>query len=86
MLNQYDRLVRRCPMLGNEVPFSYCRQPGQEMPCRKLADCWWEALDIQAFIAEHFNEEVQNALGQPSKPKMLSILEIIEQARKKSKT
>jgi hypothetical protein len=84
MLTQHDALSRRCPMLGNEVPFSYCRQPGQEIPCRKIFDCWWETFDIKAFIASTYSEDVQTAILQPPKPKVLSLIEIIEQASRRN--
>jgi hypothetical protein len=84
MLTDHDTLTRRCPMLGHEVPFSYCRQPGQEIPCRKIFDCWWETFDIQAFIATNYTEEIQKAIAQPPKPKILSLLEIIEQASRRN--
>jgi hypothetical protein len=82
MLTQHDSLSRRCPMLGHDVPFSYCRQPGQEIPCRRIFDCWWETVDIKAFVAENFSKEIQEAMTQPPKPKALSILELAEKARK----
>ena len=69
-------------MLGHEVPFSYCRKPAQDIPCRKIFDCWWEQIDIQKFIEENYSEEIQNALRQPPKPKALSLLEIIQQAQR----
>jgi hypothetical protein len=69
-------------MLGGEITFSYCRQPGQELPCRKIFDCWWEEFDITAFMTENFTEETRNSVTQPPKQKALSILEIVEQARK----
>jgi hypothetical protein len=84
MLTDHDRLLQRCPMLGHEVAFSYCRQPGQETPCRKIFDCWWETFDIQTFVGDNYPEEIPNAITQPPKPKMLSLIEIIEQARKNS--
>jgi hypothetical protein len=84
MPTEHDALSRRCPMLGHDVPFSYCRQPGQEIPCRKIYDCWWETIYIQAFIAENYGEEIQNAITAPPKPKMLSLLDIIEQANKRT--
>jgi hypothetical protein len=77
-------LSRRCPMLGHDVPFSYCREPAQEIPCRKIYDCWWEQFDIKSFIAAHYSDEVQKAIVQPPKPKMLSLLEIIEQASRRN--
>jgi hypothetical protein len=84
MLTGHDTLSRRCPMLGHEVVFSYCRQPGNEIPCGRIFDCWWETIDIQAFIADNYSEETRNAIMQPPKPKMLSLLEIIEQASRRN--
>jgi hypothetical protein len=80
MITEHDKLTCRCPMLGHDVPFSYCRAPGQEIPCRKIFDCWWEEFDIKAFIEGNYSGDVQKAITQPPKPKMLSLLEIIEQA------
>ncbi len=82
MLTQHDALSRRCPMLGHEIPFSYCRQPGQDVPCRKILDCWYESIDIRSFVTQNYSEEICNSLGQPPKPKALSILELVEQARR----
>ncbi|MBN1130168.1 MAG: hypothetical protein JXA71_14345 [Chitinispirillaceae bacterium] len=84
MLTEHDNLSCRCPMLGNEVPFSYCRQPGQDIPCRKIYDCWWETIDIQAFVADNYSEDIRNAIVQPPKPKILSLMEIIEQASRRN--
>ena len=82
MINQFDTLLQRCPMLGHEVNFSYCREPGQEVPCRKIFDCWFEKMDIQSFVAKHYSDEIQRAILQPPKQKMHSLFEIIEEARK----
>lgn len=84
MLTDHDARTRRCPMLGHEVPFSYCRQPAQEVPCRKIHDCWWETFDIKAFIENHYSKDIQTAILAPPKPKVLSLLEIIEQASRRS--
>ena len=84
MLTEHDNRSRRCPMLGHDVPFSYCRQPGKEIPCRKIFDCWWETLDIKAFIENHYSTAIQTAISAPPKPKVLSLLELIEQAGRRS--
>ena len=72
-------------MLGHEVGFDYCRQPGKETPCRKIFDCWDEKFDIVEFIKQNYGEEMVEKIQAPPKPKILSLLELIEQA-KKSKT
>jgi hypothetical protein len=46
-----------------------------------MFDCWWEEIDIRAFVADNFSEEIQKTMVQPPKSKMLSLLELIEQAR-----
>ncbi|NLD98423.1 MAG: hypothetical protein GX640_00985 [Fibrobacter sp.] len=83
---EYDKLVQRCPALGHEVPFSYCRKPAQETPCRRIFDCWWESFDIKTYIEQNYSTEIQHLLVEPPKPKMVSLLEIIEQAKKRTQT
>jgi len=68
-------------MLGHEVPFSYCRSPAAELPCRKIFDCWWEAFDVEGFIREHFSPQQVSKILVPSKPKTATIVELIEKAR-----
>ena len=42
-----ERLVRRCPRLGGEVAFGYCKVcGGEKTPCFKVFDCWWERFDV----------------------------------------
>jgi hypothetical protein len=84
MLTEHDGLSRRCPMLGHEVAFSYCRQPGSEIPCGRIFDCWWEKIDIKAFVANNYSEEIRKAIMLPPKPKMLSLIEIIERASRRN--
>lgn len=83
-MTQYDNLSQRCPVLGHEVPFSYCRKPAQDVPCRKIFDCWWEKIDIKKYVSDNFTDEVQQNILKPPKPKIMSLLEIIEQAKKNS--
>ena len=70
-------------MLGHEVAFLYCRSPGSEIPCRKIFDCWWETFDITAFINANYNETVIQQITAPPPPKTSSLLDLIEQARKR---
>ena len=70
-------------MLGHEVAFSYCRAPGSEMPCRKIYDCWWETFDIDAFMKAHYDEAVLRRITAPPPSKAASLLDLIEQAKKR---
>lgn len=83
MIDEFDQKIRRCPMLGHDIRFSYCRQPGREIPCGKIYDCWWEKLDITAFMEANYSPQTIAEVLKPKPTKMLSLLEIIEAARKR---
>ena len=83
-----DRLERRCPRLGGPVSFHYCRITAGEkyLPCFKIIDCWWEIFDVAAFLKTNMSaESFDRLVSAKPKPKMLSILELIEQAKKRNR-
>ncbi len=79
-----DHLERRCPRLGGPVSFRYCRLfAGDNLPCWKVFECWWEYFDVFTFFKENLSEENYNGLlNKKPKPKLLSLVELIEQAKK----
>ena len=78
-----DDFQIRCPRLGHQIHFSYCRQENQGRPCFKTLDCWHSHFNVQAYLqGELTAEEYETAFCRPVKPKMLSLLELIEQAKK----
>jgi len=78
----HDQRSRRCPMLGHPLTFAYCRAPGSSRPCRKILDCWWETFDVEIFIRSCYGDESLEEIAAPPKEKVLTLLELIEQARK----
>lgn len=77
---------RRCPRLGSVVPLSYCMESGEgDLPCWKVMDCWWELMDIKAYLQNKISPEDMAKLEQMKpKPKVTSLLELIEQAKKRT--
>lgn len=55
--SRYDSLIIRCPSLGGEVPFRYCRNMNEGFPCRRLPVCWSEKIDIFGFIKRFYSTE-----------------------------
>jgi hypothetical protein len=81
-IEEHDGRKIRCRMLGHELTFGYCRQPGRDLPCAKIFDCWFETFNVEDFMREHYpKEQIQQILA-PPKPKMTSLLELIQQAQK----
>lgn len=71
-------------MLGHDIQFSYCRTVGNSVPCRKILDCWFERFDVESYVTDNFGVEMIKKLAEPPKPKLSTILELIEQAKKNS--
>lgn len=83
MIEEYDDLLIRCPMLGGEVPFRYCRTLNEELPCRRIILCWEFRIEIGKFLAEHYSlDQIQKALAPPTKTRLETILELVEKAKK----
>ena len=85
MEKSVDQLERRCPRLGGPISFHYCRTcSDQGSVCWKILDCWWEYFDVVGYLQECLSPEAFKALATAKpKPKVLSLLELIEQAQKR---
>ena len=88
MLTDHDQdVLPRCRRLGHEVTFGYCRQESRGKPCRLILDCWWEHFDVRAFLQTHLPPEsmaaVERVSASPPPPKVLSLLDLIQQAKER---
>jgi hypothetical protein len=82
MSTQYDEQEIYCRKLGHFLTFDYCRQEHQAMPCAKIRDCWFGRIDIDQFLADHYSEKELTSVEKRTQPKIFTILELIEQAKK----
>ena len=74
----------RCPRLGHHIYFSYCRKENRGLPCFKTLDCWYEHFLVEDLLREQLTPEQWNSVFEsPPKPKMLSLVEMIEEAKKR---
>jgi hypothetical protein len=82
MIEEHDALVIRCPQLGGDIPFRYCRTVNENLPCRKIMVCWEFRVDISKFLGQNYSvDQVQRALAPPTKTRLDTILEMIEKAK-----
>jgi SH3-like domain-containing protein len=72
-------------MLGHDVPFSYCREPGREVPCGRVMDCWREVFDVEGWVQSHFTAAQIAEITAPRQDKVATLVELIEQARRRAK-
>jgi hypothetical protein len=80
-IDAHDQCEAYCRMLGHSVPFGYCRRVADGLPCRKILDCWFERFDVTAFVRKHYTPEQIGRFLSPPKPKMASLVELIERAK-----
>jgi hypothetical protein len=79
-----DDFMIRCRRLGNPVPFSYCRIENKGLPCSMIMDCWYDHFMIEDFLRQELTpDEWNRVFNQPMKPKVLSLVELIEEAKKR---
>jgi hypothetical protein len=88
MISEHDeKVLLRCRRLGHEIHFSYCRQEQAGKPCRMILNCWFDTFDVREFLSANLPvesmAELESLQGSAPKPKMLSLLELIEQAKQR---
>ena len=78
-----DDFEIRCPRLGHHLAFSYCRVENKGLPCFKIMDCWYAYFMVEDFLRRDLNPgEWEKVFDRPVKPKVLSLIELIEEAKK----
>ncbi|MBW2467041.1 MAG: hypothetical protein JRF02_07055 [Deltaproteobacteria bacterium] len=78
-----DTFQIRCPRLGQQINFSYCRQENMGLPCIKTLDCWYMHFQVVDYLKNDLSaEQWQETFEKPPTPKMVSLAELIEKAQK----
>jgi hypothetical protein len=83
MIEEHDVLIIRCPSLGGEVPFRYCRTVNEDLPCRGIIVCWEFRMEVSKFLDEHYPaDQIRRALAPPTRTRLETILDLVEIAKK----
>jgi len=81
-----DSFQIRCPRLGQQIHFSYCRQENMGLPCFRTLDCWYMHFQVVEYLKQELSAaEWQESFEKQPTPKMLSLAELIEKAQKQVK-
>ena len=79
-----DNYQIRCPRLGHQIYFSYCRVENMGSPCIKILDCWFEHFDVEEYLRSKLShEEWEQFINRPGKAKVQSLIEIIDQTQER---
>ncbi len=81
-IGRFDHRQMRCPRLGHEVTFAYCRQEGITRPCPRIIRCWEGFLPVTSFLQEELGVEKWHDFCLQTPPdKMTSLLDLIAKAK-----
>ena len=71
--------------MGGPITFQYCRETGEgDLPCWKVVDCWWEYFDVVAFFRKTLPaEKCAQIINARPKPKLTSLIELAQEAKKR---
>lgn len=83
MIEQHDDKTIRCPRIGGPVNFKLCRSENKMLPCRWVVGCWQMYFDVITFLHKHFSKEQMGKIFVPPKPKIESLVEMVEQVKKR---
>lgn len=80
-----DTLLIRCPRLGHQIHFSYCRTEHLGLPCPRIILCWQPYFAVEALLRRELTgDEWHEIFEKPVPPKVLTLVELIAQARQGS--
>jgi hypothetical protein len=83
----FDQLQMRCPRLGGEVTFGYCRNEGGDIPCPRILICWQPYFPVEAYLRGKLtSDQWDRCFNRAPKQKVLSLLELIDEAKKRLET
>jgi len=76
-----DREIR-CPRLGGQVTFGYCRQEALGKPCFKALDCWHVYFDAETFFRTELGDAVfEQIFHVVPRPRLVTLVDLIAKAR-----
>ncbi|MGD0276107.1 MAG: hypothetical protein ABSB79_08625 [Syntrophales bacterium] len=83
----FDELEIRCPKLGHEVRFAYCRLEAVDLPCSRAISCWQSRVPVEDALRTSMNEEEWTRFrsNQP-KDRLSTILDVMTAAGRRKKT
>jgi len=56
------------------------------LPCFKILDCWFDQFLVEEYLRKELKpEEWDKVFKRPRKPKVLSLVELIEEAKRSGK-
>jgi hypothetical protein len=84
MKTQDDDKLIRCPKLGDEMTFAYCRREAGDLPCARIVRCWSPFFDVENFFKDEMAPEKWEGFVNAKAPdKITNLIDLITAAKAK---
>ena len=81
-MTRYDHLEIRCPRLGGEVTFAYCRKEAIDLPCARIIYCWGVVFPVEAYLRESLGEKKwEMVCRQTPRDKVVTLVDLAQTAK-----
>jgi hypothetical protein len=82
LIEEHDHKTIRCPRVGGQVNFKFCRFENNMLPCRWIVGCWQGQMDINKLLEDHYSKKELDQIFALPKPKLQSLVDLMEKAKK----
>jgi len=80
----FDQIEVRCPKLGGEVTFGYCRQVNDGLPCSRALVCFeWKFPVLEYFKRVLKEKTLERCFFGQVEGRMEMILRTVDEAKKR---
>lgn len=77
-----EDVLIRCPRLGHEIYFNYCRFENNGLPCFKTLDCWFNYFDVHTHLKEKMSvEDFEKIFLNVARPKIHALFDLIQKTK-----
>jgi hypothetical protein len=80
----FDKVQVRCPQLGGEVTFGYCRSLNEGLPCPRSLVCFELKFPVEVYFRKVLEEETFDRIfSTPPPSRMERFLTTLAQAKQR---
>jgi len=79
----FDHVPIRCPKLGSEVTFGYCRAVASGLPCERALGCFERLLPAEQYFRRVLREQTyQQRFCAPPPDRYGALLDVVDKAKR----
>lgn len=86
-MKRYDKVEIRCPKLGCEITFAYCKQEQGDLPCARAIKCWQPYFPIDAYLNKILSDaDRERFYNTQPQGRLATIFETVDRVKNQKKT